>query len=124
MLRATRAISIEFAVTTAPDDDARRFSRWFTAEQAPPADTPGLVQIKLAAELLPYPRGRSAMLWYGAGRSLPQTLSAGLGLAAERWPVAHLRWRYLASTQPDPLLAELLDRFVRRFGAPPALTPR
>ena len=100
---------------------SKEFSPWFDLEQL---DRTALVsaafvyQIKDASQLLIYPSGRSAMLFYGettTGSALDETLRS----IKNRFPAGQLRFRY----RPDPhsiqSLGALLRRFEKRFGALP-----
>lgn len=100
-----------------------RLSQWTAAgaDDEPAAleaisGLPGLIQIKTAGPLVSYPRGRSAMLWYGAGDDMFSIVLAGLK-HAYAWPELH--WRFLQIAQHQALLGSHLERFEGRFGALP-----
>jgi hypothetical protein len=102
------------------------FGRWFPLDQAAahaPAG-PGVFQVRLAHGLISYPTGRSAMIHYGASADLRQSVAE---LAR-----AHVGREWLcrfadpdsapaAAAAPDAMLAQLVDAFRRRFGAPPGI---
>jgi hypothetical protein len=97
---------------------APEFCRWYPvaeiAERAPAA--PGVYQLKIAHGLVDYPRGKSAMVGYGAG---PDVRAAALaGVVDPGWLCRHVETASAAAAAT--LLSELLARFVRRFGAAPA----
>lgn len=97
-----------------------RFGPWYPLSEArdlaPAAE--GVLQLRLAAGLLDYPRGKSAMVHYAHARDVRA--------AALAWAAAHgdagIVCRHLiedGGAAPAALYARLLDEFVRRFGAPP-----
>lgn len=100
------------------------FGPWYAlAEAAATAlDAPGLLQARAAA-VLPYPRGRSAMVLYGASRACETLRSYVSGRGAgplRRAGAAGARWvRFGAAADPERALADQLARFTDRFGAPP-----
>lgn len=112
------------------------FGRWFpyAAEAlAEMPDEPGVLQIRRAQGLVDFPRGKSAMLRYGAAesslrRSFAELLAesgpssmketgdgAGVG---EAWLV-----RWATSPVPREHYERLLRGFTERFGAPPRDQP-
>lgn len=99
-----------------------KFGPWYPLAAAgdhAPAEE-GVLQLRLAAGLLDYPRGKSAMVWY---QHAPDVRAAALALAS-----AHtgkdLVCRHLieidAATDLNAFCAKLRAEFVRRFGTPPA----
>jgi hypothetical protein len=68
-------------------------------------------------ELLPYPRGKSAMVYYDGDADLSQAF-ARLGAVVP--PGADVLVRFGECKDPAAELARKLDEFTRRFGAPPA----
>ncbi|HEY0480789.1 MAG TPA: hypothetical protein VGD37_24915 [Kofleriaceae bacterium] len=98
-----------------------RFGPWYPLAEArdrsPVGD--GVLQLRLAAGLLDYPRGKSAMVHYEH--------ATDLRAAAVAWAAAHgadgILCRHLVegegATTPAALCAKLVDDFVRRFGTPP-----
>jgi len=98
-----------------------RFGPWYPLAEvgahAPAAE--GILQVRLATGLVDYPRGKSAMLWYGHALD---TRAAALALAT-----AHagkdLVCRHLIeiedATDLGAFCARLLAEFVRRFGTRP-----
>lgn len=104
-----------------------RFGLWYplesAADHAPPE--PGILQLRLAAGLLDYPRGKSAMVHYAEVRDVR---AAALALAtAHTATAAGLVCRHLIeipdATDLGTFYAKLRDEFVRRFGTPPVLPP-
>jgi hypothetical protein len=100
-----------------------QFGSWYPLAEArdhAPA-TAGVWQLRRAAGLIDYPRGKSAMIHYGH--------AADVRAAALTWAVAHgdhgVWCRHLievdAATDLVAFHAKLLGEFVRRFGAPPRL---
>ena len=101
------------------------FGRWHeianAAESAPPG--PGLYQVRLESGLIDYPRGKSAMILYGA--------AADLAAEARGLSAAHPGRPWLVRFSEDlsaedagdrhAILHRLLASFERRFGAPPTL---
>lgn len=85
---------------------------------------PGVFQIRVAHGLLAYPRGRSAMVAYGAGDDVRAALAAFTGSEAGRAAQA-LGPLLVRFAVPDPHetpashLARLTTRFIDQFGAPP-----
>lgn len=94
------------------------FCRWYPAteiaERAP--RRPGVYQLKIAAGLIDYPGGKSAMVGYGAG---PDVRAAALAARPDpAWLCRHVETADPAAAAT--LLSELLARFEQRFGARPA----
>ncbi|MEZ4268767.1 MAG: VF530 family protein [Myxococcota bacterium] len=123
--RATKLAHEEAATSEgapeAPPRAQARFSTWSSFETTPPEGSPGVVQLKCEGKLLQYPQGRSAMLWYGAGADLAALTRQGAERASD-YPAEQLRWRVLKLPLADAeaTLADLMARFIARFGAPPA----
>jgi hypothetical protein len=100
-----------------------RFVPWYrlaeAAEHAPAR--PGVFQVRVESGLIDYPRGKSAMVHYGAADDVR---AATLAFAAAH-PGAALLCRHAeqttAAADPDAVLATLLARFRGRFGASPGL---
>jgi hypothetical protein len=101
-----------------------RFGDWVpigsAVESAP--EGPGVLQTR-ADDLLAYPQGQSAMVYYAhcpSDGSLRQFLS-GIGAAdLRRAAEAGARWiRFAETSEPETDFERLLDHFVERFGAPP-----
>jgi hypothetical protein len=102
-----------------------RFGPWLPLERAaalaPPA--PGLLQTR-AADLLAFPRGKSAMVLYAAappGQTLAGFLGteAGAALLAAAGRRGACFVRYALAERAGDQLARLLADFERRFGARP-----
>jgi hypothetical protein len=104
---------------------AVKFGVWhpFAEASAAAPDGPGLLQARADA-LLPYPRGKSAMVLY-AGTPAQDTLrhyvrDAGAPVL-RRADACGARWvRFGETPSPERELARLLAHFQDRFGAPPA----
>jgi len=102
--------------------DPARFSPWFTLDAeglAAAPDGPAVVQVKVLGPLLGYPRGQSAMIWYGALGRCAAELPPALAALAAALPTRELRWRLQATPTPRAPLAALLAAFATRFGAVP-----
>jgi hypothetical protein len=98
-----------------------RFGPWYPLAEAgahAPASE-GIVQVRLATGLVDYPRGKSAMLWYGHS---PDARAAALALA-EAHAGKDLVCRHLIeiedATDLAAFCARLMTEFVRRFGTRP-----
>ena len=100
------------------------FGGWLPLNDAPAVapEMPGVLQARADA-LIPYPKGKSAMVLYARSRA-DQPLrhyvagagAAGLGRAA----AAGARWiRFADSPDPDREFERLMRRFLERFGATP-----
>jgi hypothetical protein len=99
------------------------FGDWQPLASAHPPEEPGILQMRAgqgSAGLRPYPKGKSAMVYYDADdATLVSALDrARLVGAAIGEP---LYVRFAPSARPLDELARLLDTFVERFGAPPEL---
>jgi hypothetical protein len=101
------------------------FGPWHPLESAGPIapDTPGVMQAR-GDGLLPFPRGKSAMILYAAsreGESLAAFVIRAQGQLAQAAALGARHVRFAPAAQPGPALQRLLERFVDRFGAlPPA----
>ena len=104
-----------------------RFGPWYplaeAGDLAPPEE--GVLQIRLAAGLLDYPTGKSAMVAYRHAPDLRAEAGALAGAHAGR--VADLLCRHLieipAATDLAAFCAKLREDFVRRFGRAPIYDP-
>ena len=98
-----------------------RFGRWVRLAEAADemSEEPGVFQLRLERGLVAYPRGRSAMILYGAGRSL----RAAVAEVAAAHPGAPWLARAAVGPVADPeaALAGLIADFAARFGAAPHL---
>ena len=109
--------------------------RWFPYTEAIEymPEEPGVFQIRREQGLVDFPRGKSAMLRYGASeRSLRRVFAELLGepgpeavpqtidgeARVESWLV-----RWATSPVPHEHCARLLASFTERFGAPPRDQP-
>jgi hypothetical protein len=92
------------------------FSRWQTIDACDERGA-GVFQIKIERGLVEYPRGKSAMIYYGAGPNVREAVQAVASRLAEQFgPIV---CRSLASDQFEEELAHHLQRFTDQFGAPP-----
>jgi hypothetical protein len=100
-----------------------RFGDWYplqaAGDLAPEGE--GVLQLRLAAGLLDYPRGKSAMVWY---QHAPDVRAAAKTLAV-RFADMNLVCRHLIEVEDGVDLgafcAKLREDFERRFGAVPSL---
>jgi hypothetical protein len=102
-----------------------QFGSWFPLEAAEPPQAPGVFQIRVESGLLGYPRGKSAMVAYGAGPELrtavQELLRSAVGERARTYAPLLIRWVELApGSDPAAVLARLRERFVLQFGSRPA----
>jgi len=101
------------------------FGTWYqlleASSAAPPA--PGVVQAR-AERPLPYPRGKSAMVFYGATGAEEDLRGYVTGRGAaelRRADDAGARFvRFGVTDRPQRELERLLGQFSARFGGPPA----
>ena len=78
------------------------------------------MQVKVLGELVNYPRGKSAMVWYGVVRCCTSSAMSGvLDEVATQFPNRELVWRHLVVAEAEARHDELVARFRARFGAPP-----
>jgi hypothetical protein len=100
------------------------FGTWYQLLEAPGAApaAPGVLQAR-AERPLPYPRGKSAMVFYGASAAAEDLRGyvTGRGAADLRQAGdAGARFvRFGVTDRPQPELERLLGQFSSRFGAPP-----
>ena len=110
-------------------ESAPSFSPWRDADAPVDADAlpagPAVVQVKVAAGLVDYPEGRSAMvlyLWTPDLAAFPDRILPAVRARAEAAGLgAALRFRFRADPDPARATAALLARFHARFGATPRL---
>jgi hypothetical protein len=93
------------------------FGRWQKLAAATVPRRRGVLQARLAHEILDYPSGKSAMVYYDADEDLSAAL-ARLGAVVP--PGADVLVRFAECADPAAELARKRDEFTRRFGAPPA----
>jgi len=96
-----------------------RFDRWHRLEDAATTapQRPGVFQVRLEEGLVRYPRGRAAMIHYGAGSDLQADLLAFAQMhAGQPWLVRVTRDPV---DDPPARLQRLLADFCERFGAAP-----
>jgi hypothetical protein len=92
------------------------FGTWRALPTATAPRKPGLLQARVA-ELLEYPRGKSAMVYYDGDEDVAQAFAR---LCARVPPGADVRVRFGECRDPEVQLLRKLDEFKRRFGALPA----
>ena len=94
------------------------FVHWYPLEDgaAHAPSGPGVFQIRVCDGLIRYPKGRSAMVAYGAGSDL----SALVGEIAREKEKGQFLCRHQSSQAPDVLLAFVLAQFEQRFGTQPS----
>ena len=84
---------------------------------------PGVLQAR-AEQVLPYPRGKSAMVFYGASADDEDlrgyVTGRGAGELRQAGAAGARFVRFGVTERPQPELERLLGQFVARFGAPPA----
>lgn len=97
------------------------FGRWYALAEAgslAPAG-PGVFQLRVRTGLVDYPRGRSAMVHYGAADDVRAAVRA---LADERgavdWLCRHLQ-EPVSADEAHALAERLTAAFAARFGRPP-----
>lgn len=99
-----------------------RFGPWYalgTAGDHAPAGE-NVLQLRLAHGLLDYPRGKSAMVWYGhASDGRTAALALARTHAGEDLVCRHLI-EIDTATDLAAFCAKLRSEFVRRFGSAPA----
>lgn len=98
-----------------------RFGPWYpladAGDHAPSAE--GVLQLRIATGLLDYPRGKSAMVWYGHAVDVR---AQALALAAAHTGKDLLCRHLIEIDEASDLgsfCAKLRTEFVRRFGTPP-----
>jgi hypothetical protein len=101
-----------------------RFGAWVPIDSAAVSapEGPGVLQTR-SDDLLAYPQGRSAMVFYAhcpSDGSLRDFIT-GIGASdLRRATDAGARWiRFAETSDPETDFERLLDHFVERFGAPP-----
>ena len=98
-----------------------RFCPWYPlvdADDHAPAAA-GMLQLRLAAGLVDYPRGKSAMVWYGHAPDV-RALARGLATAhAGKQLVCRHLIEIGDPTDLPAFCAKLRAEFVRRFGTVP-----
>jgi hypothetical protein len=98
-----------------------RFGPWYPLAAAgvhAPA-TAGVLQLRLASGLHDYPRGKSAMVWYGHATDVRAAALARAAAYAGRDLVCRHLIEIDDTTDLGSFCAKLRTEFVRRFGAPP-----
>jgi hypothetical protein len=100
-----------------------RFCRWYplsdAARHAP--SEPGVFQVRVVEGLVEYPRGKSAMIHYGAG---PNVRAAVREFSAARRGESLLcrhtvEMSDIEAARPEVACQRLIEQFMRRFGSPP-----
>jgi hypothetical protein len=93
------------------------FSRWQPGERIDDApEAAGVFQIKVQ-QLLAYPSGKSAMIYYGSGDNLRAALTR---IAPSLARFGAIVWRVFETPHHAAELARHLKQFSDRFGALPA----
>lgn len=99
------------------------FGRWHAlAEAATGAPAgPGIFQIRRANGLTTYPRGRSAMLYYGCADNLRAAIAdyAAAHPDADWWCRHSIEMSQHEADNLTETFESLVDQFERRFGRPP-----
>lgn len=101
-----------------------RFGAWVPIDAAATSapEGPGVLQTR-SDDLLAYPSGRSAMVYYAHCPSDGSLRGFITGIGAtdlRRATEAGARWiRFAETSEPETDFERLLDHFVERFGAPP-----
>lgn len=91
------------------------FGPWRALPAVSPPRKPGLLQARVA-ELVDYPTGKSAMVYYDGDDDLSHAFAR---LCQRVPPGADVRVRFAEGPRPTEALARKLDEFARRFGAHP-----
>ena len=98
-----------------------RFCPWYplanAADHTPPAE--GILQLRLAAGLVDYPRGKSAMVWYGHAMDTRAVARALALTHADNQLVCRHLIELDEATDLAAFCAKLRAEFVRRFGTVP-----
>ncbi|MFN0249370.1 MAG: hypothetical protein ACKV2T_20965 [Kofleriaceae bacterium] len=98
-----------------------RFGPWYPLVEAgdhtPAAEN--VVQVRLAAGLLDYPRGKSAMVWYAHARDARAKALALMGARGGEDLVCRHLIEIDAGADLGTFCAKLREDFVRRFGTLP-----
>ena len=92
------------------------FGRWQKLAAATLPRRRGVLQARVADELITYPRGKSAMVYYDADDDLSHALGR---LGAVVPPGANVLVRFAECADPRAELGRLVYDFTRRFGALP-----
>lgn len=101
-----------------------RFGAWVPIDSAAVSapEGPGVLQTR-SDDLLAYPQGRSAMVYYAhcpSDGSLRGFITGIGAIDLLRATEAGARWiRFAETSEPETDFERLLDHFVERFGAPP-----
>ena len=91
------------------------FGPWRALPATSPPRKPGLLQARVP-ELVVYPRGKSAMVYYDGDDDLALAFARLCALVP---PGADVRVRFAECRAPAAELARRLDDFAQRFGARP-----
>jgi hypothetical protein len=92
------------------------FGSWRALATVSPPRKPGLLQAR-TEDLIAYPRGKSAMVYYDGDEDLAQALAR---LCARVPPGTDVRVRFGECRDPEVQLLRKLDEFRRRFGTLPS----
>ncbi len=99
-----------------------RFSDWTAIDELRDVpEKPGLFQIKAGGELLAYPTGKSAMVYYGYAEQLAHGLDT---FKSDMLPVLELddkelMVRWMAAEDKEERFKRYLDTFLSNFGSLP-----
>ena len=98
-----------------------QFGPWYpladAGDHAPAVE--GILQVRLATGLVDYPRGKSAMLWYGHARDVRAAALALATAHADKDLVCRHLIEIEDATDLAAFCAKLMTEFVRRFGTRP-----
>lgn len=98
------------------------FGRWYAltdAEQHAPSE-PGVFQLRVRTGLVDYPRGRSAMVRYGAAGDVRAAVCAiAAEVGAVDWLCRHLQ-APMSTVEAEATAARLIRDFTVRFGRAPS----
>jgi hypothetical protein len=103
-----------------------RFCPWYplaaAAEHAPAGE--GVLQVRIKDGLLDYPTGKSAMVHYEHARDVRASATALATVHPDRDLLCrHLELEGGETVDLAAFHAKVREEFVRRFGAPPSLSP-
>jgi len=91
------------------------FGAWRTLPSTSPPRKPGLLQARVR-ELVAYPRGQSAMVYYDGDEDLSRAFARLCTIVP---PGSEVLVRFAECRDPATQLRKKIDDFTRRFGAPP-----
>ena len=113
------------AATPAVGGIAMMFGRWYPLAGAGTGvpEEPGLFQLRVPKGLISFPRGKSAMIHYGASDNIQNSIADLAAQWGDRdWLCRHtVELLNSERADLDAALASLLSRFEHRFGARPSM---